>query len=381
MSRGEPTSRDIRPIRIGRRLVGPGHPAYLVAEIGANFDGNLRRARRLIDLALEAGADAAKFQSHRAESLACRRALDGRRAGAPAHDSPSAWETYERTELPRAWHRVLADHCAKRGIDFLSSPYDREAVDLLVELDVPAIKVGSGDITWLETLAYIARRGRPVLLGTGASDIEEIRRAVGVIRGCGNDDLILLQSVSDRPTQPADAHIRAMATLADEFGVVTGYSDHSPGCAVSLGAVALGASVIEKHFTDDKNRQGPQHSFALDFNEFRRLVEEIRQLEVALGSFEKGRLPCERHAVVLERRGLFAARSIPAGAPVCPEMLAVLRPADGLPPSAWSEVIGRTLCRSVEPGEPITAELLRGEPDPSDDIDAECATVAVAATG
>ena len=363
-----------RAVRIGKRWVGPGHPVYVIAEIGANFDGNLRRARQLIDLALEAGADATKFQTYRADSLLCRRAFEDRKTRTPGRSDLTAWEACEQAELPRGWHRVLAEHCAKRGIDFLSSPYDREAVDLLVSLEVRAIKVGSGEITWLEMLDYLARQGRPLLLSTGASDLDEVRRAVEVIRAGGNDELVLLQSVSAYPTSFADAHLRAMASLAEDFGLVTGYSDHSRGCTVPLGAVALGASVIEKHFTDDKNRHGPDHAFALDFNEFRRLVEEIRQLEAALGRPEKRRLPCERQTAVAQRRGLYAARYLPAGATLAEDMLVVLRPADGLPASQWSRVIGQTLCQSVEPGEPLTAAHLGWDSQIDDAVEADYAT-------
>ncbi len=344
-------------VRIGDRWVGEGEPVYVIAEVGSNFDGNLKQAKRMVDLSKEVGADAVKFQSFKPEQIIAREGFTRQVSFQAAWKKP-VWDVYREAMFPREWHRTVADYCRAVGIDFFSAPYDREAVDLLMELGVPVFKIGSGDITFLSLLEYIARQGKPMILATGASTMAEIDEAVRVIRGAGNEQLILLQCITNYPSPFDQANIRAMVTLRDAFQVPVGYSDHTPGSVVPLGAVALGACVIEKHFTHDKSHPGPDHPFAMDPGEFRSMVRDIRLLEQALGSPVKEVVPAEAETVVLQRRSLYAAQDIPAGARIEERMVEALRPAEGLLPKEITRVVGRTAQRAIRRGELLTWDMV-----------------------
>ncbi len=343
----------MKQIKIGERWVGEGEPAYVIADIGSNFDGSLAQAKRLIDLAKEVGVDAAKFQSFLPDKIIARNGFHTRSSFKEKWHK-SVWDVYSEASLPREWHKELADYCRKKDIHFFSSPYDKEAVDLLEDIGVPAYKIGSGDITFLSLVEYIARKGKPVILGTGASSMGEIEEAVRVIRAVGNYDIILLQCVTNYPSPFEHANIRAMVTLRDAFQVPVGYSDHTPGSVVPLGAVVLGACVIEKHFTFDKTRKGPDHPFAMDVADMSAMIRSIRQLEAALGSPIKQLTPAETETVIIQRRCLFARVNIKAGAIITAEMLEPLRPAIGITPQYMPLVIGRKAKVAISQGEPIT---------------------------
>jgi len=347
----------MRKIRIGDRYVGDGEPAYIIAEIGSNFDGNLEQARKLIDLAREVGADATKFQSFLPEKIIAKKGFQTKTSFQAKWGKP-VYDTYADSMLPREWHWEIAEYCRGKGIHFLSSPYDKEAVDLLDEIGVPAFKIGSGDITYLCLVEYIARKGKPVILGTGASSMGEIEEAVNTIRATGNQDIILLQCVTNYPSPIEYANIKAMVTLREAFQVLVGYSDHSPGSIVPLGAVALGACVIEKHLTFDKKRKGPDHPYAMDVPEMAAMTRDIRSLEAALGSPVKQLTPVEAETVIIQRRSLFARIDIPAGATITLEMIAPLRPATGIEPKYIDSVIGRKAKVDIAEGEPITWEKI-----------------------
>lgn len=343
----------MRKIKIGERWVGEGEPAYIIAEIGSNFDGSLKQAKHLVDLAKEVGADAAKFQSFLPHKIISKRGFETK-ASFQAKWGKSVWETYSDAAFPREWHKEIADYCHKQGIHFLSSPYDKEAVDLLNEIGVPAFKIGSGDITFLSLIEYIAKQGKPILLGTGASSLGEIEEAIKTIRAAGNEDIILLQCITNYPSPFEHANIRAMVTLRETFQVPVGYSDHTPGSVVPLGAVALGACVIEKHFTFDKTRKGPDHLFAMDVPEMTAMVRDIRALESALGSPIKQLTPAETETIIIQRRSLFAKVDIPAGTIITADMIEPLRPATGITPQHMPLVIGRKARVTIPRGEPIT---------------------------
>ncbi len=225
-------------------------------------------------------------------------------------------------------------------------------------MDVPAFKIGSGDITFLSLLKYIASKGRPIILGTGASSLGEVEEAVHTIRAAGNEDIILLHCVTSYPSAFEDANIRAMVTLRDAFQLPVGYSDHTAGSVVSLGAVALGACMIEKHFTFDKRREGPDHPFAMDVPEMASMVKDIRALELALGSPVKQLTSSETETVVLQRRSLFARVAIPAGTTITSDMVEPLRPATGIMPKHIGLVTGRRARADIAQGEPVTWDKL-----------------------
>lgn len=340
-------------VQIGKRKVGRDYPTYIIAEIGSNFDGSLERARHMVDLAVEVGADAAKFQTFKSETIINKEAFKVSTSFQAKWGKP-VWDVYKQAEFPFEWHKEISDYCRSKGIDFMTSPYDNDAIRMLEELDVVGYKIGSGEISNPEFLKFVASKKRPIILGCGAATMVEIEEAVKVIRNMGNEDLVLLQCVTMYPTPVDQANIRAMVTLRDAFQCQVGYSDHSQGIIVPLGAVALGACVIEKHFTDDKKRNGPDHPFAMDIDDFKSMVQSIRILESALGSPAKEVVPCEAETVILQRRSIFASRDIPKGTRIEEDMISILRPQKGLLPKYKSMVIGRTAQLDIKVGEPIT---------------------------
>ena len=343
-----------KTIHFGDRVLGAGHPTYMIAEIGANFDGSLEKAKELVDAAKEAGADCAKFQTFKAERIVSRKGFQSMQL----HGVHGTWgrpvdEVFRDAEFPREWHREISDYCRKVGIHFTTSPYDFAAVDLCVELDVPFIKIGSGEITWHEMLAYCARTGKPLILATGDASMAEIDEALRVIIENGNRNLILLQCITNYPSKIESANIRVLETYKSAFDVLTGYSDHSPGPVVSLGAVALGGVVIEKHFTLRKTDPGPDHPHSMEAGEFKQLVSQVRELEAALGSTRKFVVEEEAETVIVQRRGLYARKDIPAGKVIEEADLDVLRPALGIYPKYKPVVIGRTASKPIDGGMPI----------------------------
>jgi len=347
------------PVEIGDRSLGSADDTYVIAEIGSNFDGSKQRAKKLIELAADCGADAAKFQAFTADGILSQPGFDDLKMGFQSEWDKPVYDVYQDAEFPRGWIDDLAAHCEAQGVDFLCTPYDWEAVDLIEDL-VPAYKIGSGDITWLEYLEYVAEKGKPIVLATGASTLADVERAVEAIRSAGNEDLILLQCVTNYPSEFDSANIRAMDTLREAFETPVGYSDHTPGVTVPLGAVARGGCVVEKHFTDDKSRDGPDHPHSLNPTEFERLVTEIRQLDTALGSAQKRIYKEEQTPVILQQRSLRAATDLEPGERLTEEKLTALRPApeDALEPHYKDVVVGRTVDEAVGEGEAITWDVI-----------------------
>lgn len=344
-------------ITLGDRSIGDGAPCFVIAEIGSNHDGDLERALTLIDAAAEAGADAVKFQSFHAATLVARRWPTDDGGWKPTE----AYPVLERLELPTEWHAHLRDHAASRGVLFLSTPFDEERATLLAALGVPAFKVASGDLTHLPLLRRLGGFGRPIILSTGLATPDEVDAALGALsEGAGAPErrlpVVLLHCVSLYPLQPGDANLRAIATLRARHGCLVGWSDHSPGHTLAVGAVALGACVVEKHFTDDRRRPGPDHGFAMEPAEWRAMVDAIRVLETALGDGAKTPRPAEQAERRWARRAIHAARSMPAGSTLTAADVKIVRPAVGLAPAALGEVVGKTLRRALVVDEPIDAE-------------------------
>jgi sialic acid synthase SpsE len=318
-------------IQIGPHTISKDHPTYFIADISANHDGDLERARLLIRLAKEAGADAAKFQNFRAPEIVSDygfRAMGGQLSH-QATWKKTVFEVYQDASIPFQWTPLLKETCDEVGIDYFSSPYDFQAVDML-EPYVPAHKIGSGDITWLEILDYIAKKGKPVILSTGASTIGDVQAAVHTVLA-SNSQLVLMQCNTNYTASLENfdnIHLRVLETYRSMFpDVILGLSDHTAGHATVLGAVALGARVIEKHFTDDNARIGPDHPFSMTPDSWREMVDRTRELERALGSADKFIADNEKHTVIVQRRCLRAARDIQAGETFSRDMIAVLRPA------------------------------------------------------
>ena len=345
--------------RLGDRLIGPDQPTYFIADIAANHDGDLERAKHLMTLAKEAGADCAKFQHFRAEHIVSDygfKALGGQQSHQASWEK-SVFETYQDASLPWEWTQPLAEHAKAIGIEFMSAPYDLEAVDHLNSF-VNAYKVGSGDINWIEELEYIAGMGKPVIIATGASTLEDVDRAVAVL---SDHDLpiVVMQCNTNYEGSIENIHhvnLRVLSQYAQRYPSVTlGLSDHTPGHVTVLGAVALGARVVEKHFTDDTSRVGPDHGFSMDPVTWRDMVDATRMLEAALGSGDKGIEDNEQQTVVLQRRCVRAARDLPAGTVLSREDLDVLRPAplEAFPAHAIEEVVGHTLTVDLVAGQDV----------------------------
>ncbi len=344
----------IKPIRIGGRPVGPGHPCFIIAEAGVNHNGSLALAKKLVDAAIRAGADAVKFQTFKAERLATATAPKAAYQKRTTTAGESQFQMLKRLELSKDHHQKLLDYSRKKGILFLSSPFDEESADLLEELSVPAFKIPSGEITNLPFLAHLARKRKPLILSTGMSTLPEVRQAVATLRKNGCAKLILLHCVSDYPARPQDANLRAMRTLEAAFLAPVGYSDHTVGDTVALAAAALGACLIEKHFTLDRTLPGPDHRASIEPAELKALVKGVRTVEAALGTGLKIPADSEKGTASVARKSLVASRDIPNGAVLTPVLVAIRRPGTGMPPAALPTILGRRVRRPLKAGHLIS---------------------------
>ena len=340
-----------KEIKIGNKIIGDTHPTYFIAEIGANFDGSIEKAKHLIDAAKKAGADCAKFQTFSTPRIVSEGGFSHMQLkGVHGSWGRTVSEVFKDAEFPVAWHKEIADYCKVVGIDFSTSPYFKEAVDLCVDLDVPFIKIGSGDITWLEMLDYIARKGKPVMLATGDATMSEIDEAVRTIEATGNKDLVLMQCITNYPSKIESANVNVLKTYQSAFDVLTGYSDHAPGHVVALASVVIGGRVIEKHFTLNKTDKGPDHPHSMEPQEFRFMVDSIREVERAMGSTRKEVVAEEGETVYVQRRCLYAKQDLKKGHIMTSEDIDILRPALGIPPKFKPMIIGK---EDIVKGQPL----------------------------
>lgn len=352
-------------IQIGMREIGPGKPAYIIAEIGSNFDGDLTRAKSLARQCRDAGADAYKIQNFLAPKIVSAEGFKNLKVAFQSKWDKPVVEIYKKAEFPREWVEEIAAYCAEIGIDFMSSPYDTDAVDLLERIGVTAHKIGSGEVDNLEFLKYVGQTGKPVIIGVGAASLLEVRAAVDAVRSTGNEQIVVLQCVTNYPSPIADSNLRAMTAIGAECSVVYGYSDHTIGASqggddpldgmtVPLGAIALGGCVIEKHVTDDPKRAGPDHPFAMTIGDgFAKMVRSIRAMEAALGDGAKRLMPSEAETVIIQRRGLYAVCDIRAGEFITRDKIVLLRPAVGLKPADIVRVQSMRASRDIVAGSPI----------------------------
>jgi len=311
-------------ISLGNRIIGPTKPAYIIAEAGSNHNGNIQNAKLLIDIASEAGADAVKFQSFKADCIASR--------------YNPAYEIFKKNELPREWHKELFEYAAKKGLHFISTPFDLDTADFLYDLGVPAFKVASGDITYLQLLQHLGRLGRPVLLSTGKSTLGEIEKALEIL---ATDKVILLHCVASYPASYTEMNLRAIQTLQGAFpGCLTGFSDHTLDGICALGALSLGARVVEKHITFNRHAEGPDHSFAMEREQFMAYVQQIRALETALGDGYKKPTPQEKETLGKGRRSIHAAVDISKGTVITEAHLKIVRPGNGISPDHLPSIVG-----------------------------------------
>lgn len=346
-------------IRLKNHTIGPGHPLFFIAEAGVNHNGDLGMALRLVDIAADAGADAVKFQTFRAESLITRTAPK-----APYHtettgsDEEQSWFDLLKTqELTPAMHEAIIDRCKAREILFLSTPYDNESVDLLDELDVALFKVASTDANNIPFLEYLASKGRPIILSTAMCTLDEVIASTNAIRDAGVDDLLIMQCTGSYPAPIAEANLRAMKTIAETCQTSIGYSDHTPGNEAAIAATAMGACAYEKHFTLDRTLPGPDHRASLEPDELAALVATVRRTEAALGDGVKQVMPCEVINRGRLRKTLLASRDIPAGTVLKPDDVQIKRAGGlGISPDRYHDTIGRITNKALAKGAPIYLE-------------------------
>lgn len=346
-------------VRIADRPIGPDHPTYFVADIAASHDGELSRAIDLIGLASEAGADAAKFQNFTARQIVSARGFRelGTKLSHQSRWEKSVTEVYADASIPHEWTPELEKACRDSGIHYFSAAYDFESIDML-EPYVPAYKVGSGDIDWIEALEYTASKGKPVLIATGAASLGDVANAVEALRR-HTDDIVLMQCNTNYTASLDNfrfLNLNVLRSYAALFpGMVLGLSDHTPGHSSTLGAIALGARVIEKHFTDDTQREGPDHKFSMDPATWREMVARSRELELALGQPLKRVEDNERETAIIQRRAVRAGHGLDAGHVIQRDDLTVVRPATpgAVSPADIHLLVGRVLTRSVDPDEAI----------------------------
>lgn len=346
-------------LKIGNTLIGDQHPTWFIADIAANHDGSLERALQLIHLAAEAGADAAKFQNFRGPEIVSDYGFSHMNAQVShqAKWKKTVTQVYDDASVPFDWTPILKEECDKVGITYFSAPYDFGAIDMLDSF-VPAYKIGSGDITWIEACLRMARKGKPVLLATGASAIGDVQRAVDAILPV-NPQLVLMQCNTNYTAADGNfdsIHLNVLKTYRQMWpNLILGLSDHTHGHATVLGAVALGARVVEKHFTDDNHREGPDHAFAMNPTSWAEMVQATRQLERAMGSANKTIAENEHDTVIVQRRCLRAARDIKAGEIMTREMIDVLRPAapGAIMPYDINQVVGLTARQDISSGQEL----------------------------
>ena len=343
--------------RIGERWVGDGEPCFIVAEAGANHNRDLTMAKELIAVAAEAKADAVKFQTYSAETLYSKKTpkfsyLEGL-------TDKSTWDLIKEIELPREWQEELAEEAKKRGILFMSTPFDHRAVDELDALGVPAFKIASFEIVDLPLVRYAASKGKPMIISTGLADYEDIQDAFATSREVGNEQVVLLQCASLYPAPPERINLRAMETMRRAFGTLVGLSDHTLGIHISVAAPAVGACVIEKHYTLSRSLKGPDHPFAIEPAELRELVWQVREVEAALGDGRKlGPAPDELEMHQKARRSLVAACAIPKGTRVERDMVTIKRPGFGIKPKHLDLVVGRVAKQDIEEDTVLTWEMV-----------------------
>ncbi|MSQ55900.1 MAG: N-acetylneuraminate synthase [Betaproteobacteria bacterium] len=338
------------PVHIAGRAVGPGQPVYIAAEIGINHNGDLELARRMIDAAAGAGADAVKFQNYRTEDFVSDRSLVHEYENGGRMVRESQYDMFKRYELRRESLRDLSDHCRARGVTFFSTPSGEDGIADLLAVKAPLLKNGSDYLTNLPLIRAMARTGLPTALSTGMATAEEIRDAVEAFRGAGNDQLIVLHCTSTYPAPDEEVNLRRIPALAAACRALVGLSDHSFGTTAAIGSVAMGACFVEKHFTLDKRLPGPDHRFSSDPEEFAQLVQGVRAIERQLGTERIGPAPSEIEGRAGFRLSCVAARDLPAGHVLQQADVAFRRPGTGLPPKAIDQVLGRKLAAAVAGG-------------------------------
>lgn len=327
----------------------------VIAEAGVNHNGSIELAKRLVDAAADAGADIVKFQTFKADTIVSKTAQKADYQKRTTGTAETQYEMLKRLELSAADHEVLIDRCREKGIGFLSTPFDLDSIRYLHSLGLPFAKIPSGEITNLPYLRAVNAQGGKVILSTGMSTLDEVAAALKALKDC---EVSLLHCTTEYPCPPNEVNLRAMLTLKERFGLPVGYSDHTQGIEIPIAAVAMGATIIEKHFTLARNMEGPDHKASLEPDELKAMVAAIRKVEVAFGNGDKAPMPSERKNMPIARKSIVAARDIRRGEALTADNLAVKRPGTGISPMEIDRVIGRHAATDIAADGVLTEEAL-----------------------
>lgn len=345
---------------INNRSIGPDQPPYIIAELSANHNGSVERALATIDEAQRCGADAVKLQTYTADTMTIDCDAPDFMIKGGLWNGFKLYDLYKSAETPYEWHQALFDHARKRGITVFSTPFDETAVDLLESLGTPAYKIASFEVLDLPLIRYVACTGKPIIMSTGMASEAEIDEAVTTAREAGCRDLLLLHCISSYPAPIDQVNLRQIPELAKRFNLLAGLSDHTMGTTASVAAVALGACLIEKHFTLNRADKGPDSEFSLEPADLKRLCAETRGAWSALGQSSFNRQRAEEGSKVF-RRSLYVVKSLPAGHVIQPDDIRRIRPGFGLAPKFFNDVVGKRLLNQTPAGTPVSWEIL-GEP-------------------
>ncbi len=344
-------------ITIANRAIGSSYEPYIICELSANHNGSLERALKMIEVAAATGADAIKIQTYTADTLTIDCDREDFRIKGGLWDGYTLYNLYKEAYTPYEWHAKLFARARELGATIFSTPFDESAVDLLAKLDAPAYKIASFEAIDLPLIAYVAKRGKPMLVSTGMANLGEIGEAVATVRNNGASGLALLHCVSSYPAPIEDANVTTVPHLGAAFGCVAGLSDHTPGSAAAVASIALGGAIVEKHFTLSRADGGPDAAFSLEPDEFKRLVEDCKNAWRAIGRVNYDLLGSERGNKIF-RRSLYAVRTIDKGETFTCDNVRSIRPGFGLPPKLLSEVLGRAAAREIAFGEPLTRDMI-----------------------
>jgi N-acetylneuraminate synthase len=343
----------MKQIQIAGRPIGPDHPPYVIAEVSANHNGKLETAMRIIEEAKKAGADAAKLQTYKPDTITLNCDSEDFKIRGGLWDGRTLYELYEEAHMPWEWHKPLFEHARKVGITLFSSPFDNTAIDLLEDLNAPAYKIASFEAVDLPLIKYAASTGKPMIISTGMADAEEIQEAIDAAREGGCKELAVLHCVSGYPAPAEDYNLRTIPDMIQRFGLVTGLSDHTLDNTTAITSVAMGASIIEKHFTLDRSGGGPDDSFSLEPAELADLCQGAKTAWAALGKVDYGRKSSEQGNVKF-RRSLYFVADMRAGELVEKSSVRSVRPGFGIPPKFIDAILGKTLNRDVSSGSPVS---------------------------
>lgn len=348
---------ELPAIAIAGRAIGREHPPYVIAELSANHNGSMETALRIIDAAAATGADAIKFQTYTADTITLNSDSEDFRIRGGLWDGETLYDLYKRAHMPWDWHKPLFDRARKLGITAFSSPFDTTAVDLLEDLDAPAYKIASFEAIDLPLIRYVASTGKPMIISTGMADDEEIGEAIATARDGGCRELAVLHCVSGYPAPAEDYNLSTITDMIARFGLVTGLSDHTLDNSTAIAAVALGASLIEKHFTLDRNGGGPDDSFSLEPDDMAALCRDSRTAWAALGAVNYGRKSSETGNAQF-RRSLYFVKDLKAGDVITPDAVRSVRPGFGLPPKMLDQILGRTVIADVARNTAVSLSIL-----------------------